>query len=459
MKIFEKVYNNSPIFLQNFIVTIVGYAKNRQRYGKVYDEYRMFLIDFDTWSIEKKIDYQNQELIKFIEYVNEKSPFYKKLYADIDISLLKTTAGLKMLPIVDKEMLRQNMENVITIPKKGAVQEKTGGTTGKSLTIFRTTEDMMKRMAMLDHFKARIGFENRKMKRATFNAKPIVPPNQKQKIYWRYNAANKQMIYTPFHLSEDNIKYYVHSLNKFKPCSLDGYFTALCDIALYIERNNLSLTFTPLAIFPTSEKVTASGCQLLERVFKCKVYDQYASSEGAPFVTTCNHQTLHVELASGIFEQFEEDSHEVLVTSFTSHGTPLIRYRIGDAMVFADRASSICTCGMQTPIVKEIWGRKNDFLYTAKGVKVNAANVANLFKNLGNSVIRAQTIQNKLDEVVILLETDKTKYKSEYDNLLIEEFHRRFGFDTHVLINHVKTIPREKSGKFRLIKNNVEISN
>jgi len=91
--------------------------------------------------------------------------------------------------------------------------------------------------------------------------------------------------------------------------------------------------------------LTKSGRELLERVFKCKVYDQYASSEGAPFVTECENQVLHMELASGVFEHFEDGSDEVLVTSFTTHGTPLIRYRIGDSMTFSEKVKT-CKCRM-----------------------------------------------------------------------------------------------------------------
>ena len=53
-----------------------------------------------------------------------------------------------MLPIVTKEMLRKNIEDVITIPKKGAVASHTGGTTGKSLIVYNRVEDIQKRMAV-----------------------------------------------------------------------------------------------------------------------------------------------------------------------------------------------------------------------------------------------------------------------------------------------------------------------
>lgn len=326
MGLLEKLYDNSPIFIQNIMVSASGYLRNRTRYGKVYFEYREFLEEFDKLTLNEKLKFQEKEFIEFINYAYENSSFYKELYRDIDIHGIKQMSDIKKLPIVDKEMIRANINQVNTVERMGAVEGHTGGTTGKSLVVLMTHEDMMKRMAMLDHFKSRVGFEHLKMKRATFNGKHIVPPNQRKKLFWRYNAACKQMIYSSFHLTEENMKFYVESLNRFKPQAIDGFFTSMCDVARYIERHNIKLRFQPVAIFPTSETLTDSGRELLERVFDCKVYDQYASSEGAPFVTECEKQVLHVELASGVFEHFEENSDEVLVTSFTTHGTPLIRY-------------------------------------------------------------------------------------------------------------------------------------
>lgn len=452
----ERIYDKSPIVLQNIMVSTSGYLRNRTRYGKVYYEHRKFLEKFDKLTLNEKLKFQEEKFIEFINYAYENSSFYKELYRNIDIQSIKQLSDIKKLPIIDKEMIRENINQVNTVERMGAVEGHTGGTTGKSLVVLMTLEDMMKRMAMLDHFKSRVGFEHLKMRRATFNGKHIVPPNQKKKIFWRYNTACKQMVYSSFHLTEENMKYYVDNLNKFKPQAIDGFFMSMCDVAGYIERHNIKLRFQPVAIFPTSETLTDSGRELLERVFGCKVYDQYASSEGAPFVTECEKQVLHVELASGVFEYFEENSDEVLVTSFTTHGTPLIRYRIGDSMIF-DSDNTICRCGIDSPKVKVIQGRKLDFLYTSDGAKINSGNVANLFKNMPNSLIKAQSIQDEMNEITIILEVDKNRYKPEYDKMLENEFLHKFGKGTKINIKHVEKIPREKSGKFRMVKNNVKI--
>lgn len=367
MGFLENIYDKSPIFFQNIMTSVAGYKKNRTRYGKTYYEYREFLKEFDEYSLEDKLEYQKNELIDFINYTYENSPYYQELYKNIDIRSISNISDLKKLPIIDKEMIRKNIDNINTLNDRDGVVAQTGGTTGKSLVVHFSKEDIMKRMAMLDHFKSRVGFEHLKMRRATFNGQHIVPPSQKVKNFWRYNAACKQMIYSSFDITEENMKYYVESLNKFKPQAIDGFFMSMVDIAGYIERHDIKLTFQQVAIFPTSETLTDTGRELLERVFRCKVYDQYASSEGAPFVTECENQQLHVELASDVFEHYEKDALK-------------------------------CSCSNESPIIESIQGRKLDFLYTAEGAKINGGNVANLFKKIPNAIIRAQTVQNRMNE-------------------------------------------------------------
>ncbi|WP_231925627.1 MULTISPECIES: hypothetical protein [Exiguobacterium] len=47
------------------------------------------------------------------------------------------------------------------------------------------------------------------------------------------------------------------------------------------------MTCQPIAIFPTAERIDAEERQVIEEVFHGLVFDQYASSEGAPIVSEC----------------------------------------------------------------------------------------------------------------------------------------------------------------------------
>src|SRR5690554_4225761 len=324
---YQKIYDRSPIFVQNLIATFYGYKMKQQRYGQTYYKYLKYLEKIHKYSRKELENLQFQELKKLLNYAVSNSNFYEELYKGINIDFFRSITDLKKLPIVTKEMLRKNITDVITISPRNANIGHTGGTTGKSLTVYYHPDDTQKRMAILDFFKMKHGFENIKMRRATFMGKHIVPPDQKKKVFWRYNAAIRQMVYSSFHITEENIPYYIKSLNKFKPVAIDGFPSSIYDIANYINRKNIRLDFKPIAIFPTSETVTGEHRTVIESAFNTKMRDQYASSEGAPFVWECEKGNYHYDITTGVIENIE-NSNEVLVTSFTTYGTPLIRYRI-----------------------------------------------------------------------------------------------------------------------------------
>lgn len=462
MSMQKRIYDKAPILVQNLLLSGVGFQKNRSRYGAAYDKYRQFLVDFDRWSLEEQLEYQRLELIRFVKYAYEHSAFYRELYQDVDIARFSGVEDLKKLPVVDKEMLRSSMEDVVTIARKDAVVHHTSGSTGKPFEVLLRKDDMMRRSAQLDHFKARLGFENLKMKKASFGGQMIVPKEESkttgsfqngfQPRFWRYNVASKQMLYSTYHITEETLPFYVASLNQFKPAALDGYISALVVVADYIQRHNIKLEFKPIAIFPTAENVSETARALVERVFGCKVYDQYASSEGAPFITECSHQGLHMELSSGVFEHLDEESDEVLVTSFTTHGTPLIRYRIGDLISFEDSAVK-CECGSESLLVKEIGGRALDYLETADGRKMYITNVLGVFEEVPIGVVAAQFVQNSLSEIRLLIQKDETLFKDEYIGKIREAFNYMFAGQTVLTVEFVEQIPIEKSGKFKMIKN------
>ncbi|RCW53389.1 phenylacetate--CoA ligase family protein [Halanaerobium sp. ST460_2HS_T2] len=449
---YQKIYDNSPIWFQNVMATLYGFKVMRNRYKEEYYKHLNYLDDIHNLSKEELKELQFQELMSLLKNTIEKSNFYKELYKNIDITSFQSLEDLKKLPIVTKEMLRKNIDNVITISKKNAVEGHTGGTTGKSLVVYFTPEDMQKRMATLDFFKFKNGFKNLKMKRATFMGKHIVPPGQKKKIFWRYNAAAKQMVYSSFHITEENIPYYIESLNKFKPAAIDGFVSSIYDIASYILRNNISINFDLEAVFPTSETVTSEHREVIEKAFNTKVRDQYASSEGAPFVWECEEGNYHYDITSGVIETME-NSNEILVTSFTTYGTPLIRYKIGDKMIFEDEDKS-CGCGFNTPLVKSIEGRVVDFLYTTEGAKVNLGNIANIFKNMPNIIVKSQLIQDSLNHMLVKLVLEE-EFTDNYRQMLIDEIRHKFGSDMQIDFKIVDRIKREKSGKYKLVKNKV----
>ena len=446
----EKIYKFSPVFIQNFLISYYGKLLYKQRYGEIYSKKYSFYSENHHESLDEELKKQNETLIKFVKFANQNSLFYQKKFELIDIDNFKGLSELEKLPIVTKEELRSNISDVYTIAPDDGIVSFTGGTTGKALEVVFTYDDFQERMAYLDAFKTKLGVKPFSAKKATFSGRELVT-NPNTKVFWRKNSAYNQTLYSTFHLNDKNLHLYVDDLNKLKPELINGFVSAIYEVANFIKLNNIKLIFRPKAIFTTSETLLPFHRELIESVFSSNVYNQYASAEGAPFITECIKGNLHYNLDTGVIEN-KEDSEEILVTSFTTHGTPLIRYDIGDMVKFE---AGVCECGSRHPLVKEVKGRMVDYLQGSDGNKVSLSHLADVIKGMPSCIKKVQFVQNKLDQILLKIVVDEKDYLQKYNKLLIESLKYRFGLDTDISIHKVNDIPREKSGKYSLIKNNL----
>lgn len=444
----KKLYDLSPVLIQNFLTSLYGAKLIKARYNKTYYEHLNFLRN-NFYTIDHK-EIQMKNLNEFLKVIKEQSPYYQKFLKNVKLPLTKIEE-LEKLPQMSKEIIRNSLEEIITISKEEGIASFTGGTTGKSLNVYYTKEDIQKRMAFLDFFKERHGVY-KGMRRASFTGKNLVPLKQKTKCFWRYNKPLNQLLFSSFHLTKENIPYYIKELNKFKPESMDGFPSVMFNLAQHIIKNNIVLEFVPKAIFPTAETLTDYERQIIEKAFKSKVRNQYASSEGAPFITECPQGNLHLDIITGVFEKKvkENNTSGILVTAFETKGTPLLRYDIGDVLEFSNDK---CSCEYKTPIVNKIVGRDMDVLYSMERGKISNANMSNTIKSLPNSVVNIQFIQSELDTIVIKIVRDEKLFKKSHEEEIINETKIRLGEKLIYKVEYVKDIPVEKSGKFRMIKN------
>lgn len=451
----ERIYKLSPIWLQNQLITLYGRKLARQRYSGIYTQEIERLKSRDVSNVKIQREIQNHLFLDFLKYALEYSPFYRDFYNGIDISKIKSVDDIRQLPILDKEILRQNMKRVYTTEDIPYTYAMTGGTTGKSLVVKVTIEDLQKRMAYLDWFKSLYGFTMTKDRHARFNGKDIIPLEQDAKVFWRDNKVIKQRIYSSFYTSEDNIQYYVENLNQYKPIEMDGFCSTMYDIAKYMKYHNISPSFTPIAIFPTSETVMEFHRDMLEDVFGCKVINQYASSEGAPFIIEFPDGYMHECLDTGVFEHIKTDKGtKLLVTSFTTHGTPLIRYDIGDNIIECTEVDHP-DMNIGFPAIKAIDGRKADALYSQERGHISNANMSNVIKHLPNTIINIQFVQDKIDHILIRIVVDKNKYHKNSEKHILKEMTIRFGEKMTYDIEYVDKIERSSSGKMRMIINQI----
>ena len=452
----KKIFKNAPLFFQNGLISVFNLLAYKKRYGGNYKKYVQAYKDHRNLSLEELKKMQQQKCTHFIEYVCKHSVFYSDLYAAIKKPI--TLETLNSLPIVTKGQLQTHFNSIITVPLRSGVKSNTGGTTGKSLQVVFTKDNYQERFAILDTFRGQYGYVLGK-RTAWFSGKNIVfDKDIKKHRFWKTDHLHNIRYYSTFHIKENYLSYYIDDLISYKPQFISGFPSTIVEIASYGLSKNISFPKNVIkAIFPTAETITSKNRTIIETFFKTKVYDQYASSEGAPFIFECVNQNLHVQLHTGVFEVLDSNDQpaqqgRLVVTSFTTYGTPLIRYDIGDVVVMSEKT---CSCGDQNPIVENIMGRAGDFLFSPQHGKINLGNISNTLKGT-RGIIKFQAIQNKLNTIEIFLIVDKTIFTEKSQQLFYKNWVDRVGDSMKLEYIYVNEIPLEKSGKFCLVKNNIK---
>lgn len=454
------IYEKVPTFLQDIFISFYGLLREYQRYGGNYRKYTKWLLETEKMSESDLISLQFEQLKSFIIHAYDNVPYYKKLFNEKNINPGKISSiqDLKKIPILSKETLRkkQNLFQSRNFAKHNLLEFHTSGTTGKALTITIEKDDFRKRMAFLERQRIWASTTNGK-KVATFTGK-IISTKPGTKKFWRYNYFGRQLYFSSYHTSEENLIYYVNALDKFNPEIIEGYPSAIFLVAQWVLNNSYKHSIRPKAILTTGETLLDHQKEVIEKAFNTTTYNYYASSEGAPFITQCEFGELHINPESGIFEILDEHDKpittpgktgQLVVTSFLTRATPLIRYRINDSVVTSDKK---CKCGRNFPVIERIIGRVDDMLYTLERGYIGRLSPA--IKAFPNSVIEVQFIQNSVDEIDLYIVPDKEKFQNSHLALVIEEIKKRTGDNIKITPHLVNEIARGSNNKFRLTVRN-----
>ena len=484
----QNIYNRFPIYGKNLLVTVYNlrfFKTHGKRYRTLIKEYeKMFfytsfkelqkvqetrflkLIDFKTHGkryrtlikeYEKMFFYtsfkelqkvQETRFLKLIDFVQKNNIYYREKLEDVEV---RSIADIDKIPKLKKDDLRR--DDILSEIDDECYVRYTGGTTGKSLKYYLTKDNYIERQACLDFFRGMYGYKH-KDKIAWFSGKEIITDNEvKRNVFWVEDWLNHITYYSTFHMKDTYIDSMIDNLNKSKPEYFSGFPSAIYELTKRWMASNKPVEFKLNAIFVTSEPFFDYQRELVQNFFKCPTPDQYASSEGAPFVYECPSGNLHYDMYSGIFEKKDKNDNEssVLVTSFTTNKMPLIRYDIGDKIVF-DTENEQCSCGSNMPLVAKIIGREMSFVYSVERGKIGITNIANAIKYI-DGIDNIQLDQQNIEEIEVKVVISKNSSQEQVEKEIDYELKYRLGKKINLKYNFVDNIPCEKNGKYMMIKN------
>ncbi len=455
----ETIYAKLPVFMQNILCSLYGLKEARTRFSNSFyghlENYKKS--EFSSQEDIRKL--KDEAFVALIKHAYNTVPYYQKLFEEnaLKVDQFQTIEDIKQLPILSKELLRFSMNDLISshYNKRDLIEVHTSGTTGKALIFFKTKETIAKQWAIWFRHRSRFGVKVGDL-HVNFTGKKVVPINQKKPPYWRFNKPMNQYLLNMQHITPEKIGSIVRFLNTIKPVYYSGYPSILAEVARLALQNNLVLMpqARPKYIFPGAENTLDYQKDALELWTGATITDQYGLSEGCCNTSRCEHGYYHEDYEFGHIGCLNPEvlpdgkiRGRMIGTTFSNFAMPLLQYETGDVAIWMPKGFK-CPCGRQSSVIESIEGRIDDVIELVDGRKMMRFDY--LFKGT-ETIKEVQVCQYKKGEVVIKLVV-RDNHKPETDEQLRLNFKQWICPETALEIEHVESIEKSVSGKFRAVK-------
>lgn len=368
-----------------------------------------------------------------------------------------TPSDLTSFPVVNKSLLRQNMELLQVPVEENPWQkqptyhvQKTSGSTGARFALAQDTRKRNRRLAELKYFGEKVGFRS--------HDKLV-----HMRVWTRWQSKGRWQSFReniePFNctnLNDEHLGELCRLIRSSRAVCLRGYASSFDLLGRYVEKHRVQLPSLRI-IIAGSEALQDGTRELVERAIGCPIISQYANEEngilaqeepGKPGRFLLNH-------ASYVFEVLKPDSDEpagygelgrLVVTDLYNYACPMIRYDTGDM------------CSMQLdpetgrPFIDRLFGRRLDMIYNLAGEPVFPMYFARVLKNY-EAIAQWQFIQKGAADYTLKLTLIEGEGAFPAEEEVKQALLALLGEQAHISFEYVKEIPVLNSGKRKAVVN------
>ncbi len=420
--------------MNKFISSLLWKIKNKEVL-KVYDEIKKYENNFEVLA--------NKKLKNILKHAKENVPLYKDIALEnIDIN------NLDSLPIITKDTIRNQFEDLVSKKKPYKYWQNTsGGSTGEPVRFLQDGNYQLWIDATLYYYyKDLLGVDwstSRKLviwgsvedfeKRTTLKSK-IKNYLSNIKFINAFNFGEKEKLNT------------INEINSFKPEILKAYANSLVDLAIYIQEHNIEV-YSPRIIVTSTAMLYNEHRDLIERVFKTKVYDFYGSREASAIAAEDKqNDKKKIFLFNNIIEVV--DNH-ILVTNLHNFVMPLIRFDIMDSAESLEKEND-------NYFLNGLNGRVFEYLTGKDNHKVHAQYFITLFFYI-DEIKHYNLVQKNLEYINILYTLNEGKSLStDKQDEINEKIYKALGMKPNIIWEKVSEIPKTKSGKYIYVRSEIK---
>lgn len=389
--------------------------------------------------------------ILYNAYINV--PYYQRVFDEHGFkpSDLKSIQDLKMVPLLSKENVRENIHFELFSSKhkkRQMHQINTSGSTGQPFVCYADKFQLEMRFATTMRALEMTGYE--------FGDKQLRLWHQtlgmslSQVVREKIDALFLRRKFIPaFEMTEESIKSLLDLIEKGRYKLIDGYAESLNFIA---SLTDLQIKNHPKGVISSAQQLTPVTRAKIESLFGTKVYDKYGSREFSGIAYQCNQSDYHhVQDESYIVEILVEgrtalpgEVGEIVITDLNNFSVPLIRYRIGDLAVAVNQDA--CKCGRPHSLIGEITGRTQAMIGCANGVWLPGGFFGHFFKDYEYCIKHYQVVQEEFGAFVLKIVTTHQFTQVSKEEIL-ESLHKYAGLETKIDVEIVTEIPLVRTGK------------
>ena len=235
-----------------------------------------------------------------------------------------------------------------------------------------------------------------------------------------------------FSYAPDDMERFCRKLRK--SAFLSGYASMIYETARYINTHPHDKTKYHLKLIKgTSEKIYPNYHEETQKAFGLKITSEYGAAEAGIIAFECPEgKNMHICMENVYVEVIDG---EIVVTNLLSRSFPIIRYKLGDAVVLASPDYK-CPCGRNHPVVLDVCGRigKNILGKTSKYPSLTFYYV---FKNIAiqdGITLNYQARQDEKGKITINIEQNPENI-SELQQLVRRELDKYFHVEFYFRIN------------------------
>ncbi|WP_245208808.1 phenylacetate--CoA ligase family protein [Gottfriedia endophytica] len=429
--------------------------------NKEYKDYVKFLAESELWDSTQISEFQNMQLKLLIKHAYENVPYYTEVFNEYGIRVedIQDTGDLKKLPLINKEIIKNNKDKFIAKNFNFTQLNKisTGGTTSGPMEFFDTHTTVNREMAFFHRIWNNYGYNDQLCLVLRGDAE------SSEKLY-KYNPYKKLISINTRNINDHKMKGIIEIINKYKPPYLQAYPSLIYLLSKYINEHDLSRKIPNFkAIFCSSEKMYDFQRDEIKRAFSTVVIDYYGHSERTALMEYCPIcKMYHVIPEYGVIEFLDKSGNsndvenhltEIVGTSFNNYAFPLIRYQTFDIATMSG-SNYKNKCNKPYVSIKEIDGRSGDFLITKDG-KLYSPTILDFAIYYIPNFKEMQLVQHDYEQLEVLIVPSKS-YKKDEGNRFVAELQKRIDTKMNIYITLVNQIERPSNQKHRFVVSKIK---